>query len=137
MNAAQIIIAQRGTGKRLWYVGRGHNQNRDFLAVSRLDGGSESGRHCIVLAALPHGRPQETQRKECRICQRILAGERQRPIAALTAGGASKMPCYAHFTPVVAPQHFLAFLPEPQGQGSLRPTLVTRWGTICELLAPT
>jgi hypothetical protein len=29
----------------------------------------------------------------------------------------------------VAPQHFLNFLPEPQGQGSLRPTLADRIGS--------
>ena len=35
-----------------------------------------------------------------------------------------------YFSSVVVPQHFLAFLPELQGQGSLRPTLVTRCGVV-------
>src|SRR6185436_3831158 len=36
-----------------------------------------------------------------------------------------------HPTVTAAPWHFLYFLPEPQGQGSLRPTLASLWTVGC------
>lgn len=137
MNATPAVIAQRRTGKRLWQVNGGRYQNRQLLAVSQPDLDPQGGNGGVVPAAGPYGGPYKTQRKKRGMCQRLRPSERQRPVATLATGGALKMPDTTHGTPAVVPQHFLAFLPELQGQGSLRPIFMTRWGTICELRVST
>ena len=44
------------------------------------------------------------------------------PVITLTERERDASPCLRMTGLIYAPQHFLYFLPEPQGQGSLRPT---------------
>ena len=90
MDGAKPFLGQFGTGKGGWYVSGWRDPNGCQLAFPEVDGDSQIGGYAERTPSLAHRRPDHDQREFVGVGERVIYGQRQQAVTALTARGAEE-----------------------------------------------